>query len=168
MGSFAWDDQEHWQDDLSTQLCQTTLPEKRNATFQLSQGFNFCYFTCTQTSEYCERTVNNFGIGFFACCHQQLRQNEMHYKVHLSTLFPKRNATFHGAFLLRLSVVRRPDLWSDLWIMNFLQPITRGQHIKAQYVVVTGHLKLIPDWIFIEYCSLVIWTLSFALLQPYH
>ncbi len=25
-------------------------------------------------------------------------------KVHLSTLFPKRNATFHGAFLLRLSV----------------------------------------------------------------
>ncbi len=26
------------------------------------------------------------------------------YKVRLSTLFPKRNATFHGVFLLRLSV----------------------------------------------------------------
>ena len=26
------------------------------------------------------------------------------YKAHLSTLFPKRNATFQGAFLLRLSV----------------------------------------------------------------
>ncbi len=46
------------------------------------------------------RTVNNFGIGFFACCYQRHRQNEMHYKFHLSTLFPKRNATFHGAFLL--------------------------------------------------------------------
>ncbi len=42
-------------------------------------------------------------IGFFACCHQQHRQNKKHYKVHPSTLFPKR--TFHGAFLLRLSVV---------------------------------------------------------------
>ncbi len=38
------------------------------------------------------------------CCHQQHRQNEMHYKVNLSTLLPKRNATFLGAFLLRLSV----------------------------------------------------------------
>ena len=27
-----------------------------------------------------------------------------HYKVHLSTFFPKRNATFHAAFLLKLSV----------------------------------------------------------------
>ncbi len=26
------------------------------------------------------------------------------HKVHLSTIFPKRNATFHGVFLLRLSV----------------------------------------------------------------
>ncbi len=33
------------------------------------------------------------------------RQNEMHYKIHLSTLIPKRNATFQGAFLLRLSAV---------------------------------------------------------------
>ena len=29
---------------------------------------------------------------------------QAHYKVHLSTLFPQRNATFHSAFLLRLSV----------------------------------------------------------------
>ncbi len=43
--------------------------------------------------------------GFVAYCYQEHRQNEIHYKVHLSTLFPKRHATFHGAFLLRLSVL---------------------------------------------------------------
>ncbi len=48
--------------------------------------------------------MNNFGVGFFAYCHQEHRQNEIHYKIHLSTLFRKRNTTFHGAFLLRLSV----------------------------------------------------------------
>ncbi len=35
---------------------------------------------------------------------QKRRQIEMHYKFHLSTLSPKWNATFHGAFLLRPSV----------------------------------------------------------------
>ncbi len=30
--------------------------------------------------------------------------NEIHYEVHLFTLFLKRNATFHGAFLSRLNV----------------------------------------------------------------
>ncbi len=34
---------------------------------------------------------------------------EIHYEVHLSTLFPKRNATFHGAFLSRLSVFVMTD-----------------------------------------------------------
>ena len=42
--------------------------------------------------------------SFFAHCYQDHWRNEMHYKVHLSTLFPKRNATFDGAFLLGLSV----------------------------------------------------------------
>ena len=38
--------------------------KKRNATFQHSKGVHFRYFTCTQTSEYCERAINNFGMGF--------------------------------------------------------------------------------------------------------
>ena len=46
-----------------------------------------------------------FWKGFFAHCHQKDRQNEICYKVHLSALFHKRHTTFHGAFLLRLSVV---------------------------------------------------------------
>ena len=33
------------------------------------------------------------------------RQNEIRYKVHPSTLFRKRHTTFHGVFLLRLSVL---------------------------------------------------------------
>ncbi len=41
---------------------------------------------------------------FFAHCYQQHQQNEIYYEVHLSTLFPKRYATFLGAFLSRLSV----------------------------------------------------------------
>ena len=36
------------------------------------------------------------------------RQNEIPNKVNLSTLFSKRNTTFHGAFLLRLSVKSFP------------------------------------------------------------
>ena len=35
---------------------------------------------------------------------QEHWQNEIRYKVHLSTLFPKGNATFHAAFLLKNSV----------------------------------------------------------------
>ena len=35
--------------------------------------------------EYCERTASNFGMGFLAHCHQEHRQNEIHYL--LSTLF---------------------------------------------------------------------------------
>ncbi len=48
--------------------------------------------------------MNNFGMGFFAYCCQEHWRNEIHYKVHLSTLFPKRNTTFHSVFLSRLSV----------------------------------------------------------------
>ncbi len=62
--------------------------KKEMQLFQLSYVVNFCYFTCTQTSEYCERTMNQ--------------------KVYLIILFPKRNTTFHAfhhAFLLRLSVM---------------------------------------------------------------
>ncbi len=40
----------------------------------------------------------------FEHCQQEHRQNEIQHKVYLSTLLRKRNATFHGAFLLRLSV----------------------------------------------------------------
>ncbi len=36
------------------------------------------------------------------------RQNEIHYEVHLSALNPKRNATFHSAFLSRPSVIYKP------------------------------------------------------------
>ena len=38
-----------------------------------------------------------FWNGFLAHCYQEYCWNEVCYKVHLSTLFPKRNATFHGA-----------------------------------------------------------------------
>ena len=54
-----------------------------------------------------------FWNGVFAYCHQEHRQNEILYKIHLSTLFRKRNTTFHSAFLLRLSV----------WITEFWQNI---------------------------------------------
>ena len=63
--------------------------------------------------EYCKRTVNNFGIRVFAHCHQEHRQNEVHNKVHLCILFCKRNTTFHGAFLLRLSLLCKTRLNID-------------------------------------------------------
>ncbi len=59
----------------------------------------------SQKTEYWEKTVSNFDMGFFAHCYQEHWQNEIHYKVHLSILFPKRNSTFHRAFLSRLSVL---------------------------------------------------------------
>ncbi len=37
---------------------------KRNATIQLSEGVIFCHFTCSQTSEYGERSLDSFGMGF--------------------------------------------------------------------------------------------------------
>ena len=37
-----------------------------------------------------------------------------YYKVHLSTLVPKRNATFHGAFLSRLSELLDLDFLINL------------------------------------------------------
>ena len=43
-------------------------------------------------------------MGFFAHCNREQGRNEIHYKVNISTLFFKRNATFHGAFFSRLSV----------------------------------------------------------------
>ncbi len=49
-----------------------------------------------------------FWNRFFAHCYQDHWQNEIHYKEHLSTLFPKRNAAFNAAFLLKKSV--RNDL----------------------------------------------------------
>ncbi len=45
-----------------------------------------------------------FWNRVFAHCYQEHCQNVIHYKGHLSTFFPKRNATFHAAFLLKLSV----------------------------------------------------------------
>ncbi len=45
-------------------------------------------------SNFWERTVNNFGIGFFACCHQQDRQNEMHYKDSSFYTLPKKKRNF--------------------------------------------------------------------------
>ncbi len=53
--------------------------------------------------ENCEQFWNVF---FSALSYPHHRQNEMYYKVHRSTLFPKSNATSYGAFLLRLSVYR--------------------------------------------------------------
>ncbi len=48
-----------------------------------------------------------FWNRFFTRRYQEHWQNEIHHKVHLSTLFPKRNATFHAAFLLKKSVADR-------------------------------------------------------------
>ncbi len=48
--------------------------------------------------------AGSYWNGVFAHCHQHHRQNEIHYKVHLSTLFRRGNTTFYGAFHLRLSV----------------------------------------------------------------
>ncbi len=65
--------------------------------------------------ENCEQFLNRF----FTHCYQEHWQNEIHYKLHLSTLFPKRNATFHGAFLLKKSVTFsqcsfRPLAWTEM------------------------------------------------------
>ena len=68
------------------------------------KGWIFVTLHVFKPLEYCKGTVNNFGMGFFAHCHQDHWQNEIHYKVNLSTLCRKRKTTFHGAFLLRLSV----------------------------------------------------------------
>ena len=67
---------------------------------------NFRCFTGTQTSEYCKRTANNFETGFLHIVTKRI--GKIHYKVHLSTIFKKRNATFHAAFLLKESVVGHP------------------------------------------------------------
>ena len=45
-----------------------------------------------------------WNVFFFAYCYQEHSRNEIHTKILLATLFPKRNTTVHGAFLLRLSV----------------------------------------------------------------
>ena len=49
--------------------------------------------------------VTPAGSYFFEHRHQEHRQNEIQHKVYISTLLRKRRTTFHGAFLLRLSVV---------------------------------------------------------------
>ena len=69
MGSFACYHKQHCIAEMMyepMQLYKNTLLQKRNATFGISWGVNFCYFTCTQNSEYCKRTMNNFGMGAFA------------------------------------------------------------------------------------------------------
>ena len=50
--------------------------------------------------------VYNFWMWFLTNSCQEHCKNEVHYKFHLSTLFPKRNETFHCAFLLMMSVNR--------------------------------------------------------------
>ncbi len=66
---------------------------------------------------HCQRQV-----AFFTYCYQEHWQNEIHYKVHLSTLFPKRNATFHAAFLLKESV--HGMVWGELLgSLNFFKEV---------------------------------------------
>ena len=47
-----------------------------------------------------------FGSHCNQCKSMQFFLQKKYQKVHLSTLFTKRNTTFHGAFLLRLSVAK--------------------------------------------------------------
>ena len=56
------------------------------------------------SGKYLEHGDFSVELIIFAHCYQEHRQNEIHDKVHLSTFFPKRNVTFHAAFLLKESV----------------------------------------------------------------
>ncbi len=83
-------------------LNYTLRNKKCNLPTFLRGDFSLFY----RCSNFCVLQENHeeFWNRFFAHCHQEHWQNEIHYKVHLSTLFPKRNATFHAAFLLKKSV----------------------------------------------------------------
>ena len=62
-------------------------------------------------------------LRVFAHCYQEHWQNKINYKVHLSTLFPKRNATFHAVFLLKKSVTMtktRGQLLYCKWVLYLL------------------------------------------------
>ncbi len=84
-------------------LNYTLRKEKCNFLTFLRGEFTL-FYRYSKTSEYCKRTVNNFATDFFAHCYQEHWQNEIHYIVHLSTLLPKRNETFHAVFLLKKCV----------------------------------------------------------------
>ncbi len=51
----------------------------------------------------------------FTHCYQEHWKNDIHYKVHLSTLFPKRNTTFYAAFLLKMSVLYHQGTMLELF-----------------------------------------------------
>ncbi len=69
---------------------------------------------------------------------------ERHYKVHLSTLFPKRNATFHVAFLLKKSVVSPAMFWTnnkrvrDVRILGTTASLTAGQPLLLQMEILVA------------------------------
>ncbi len=132
-GSFAGYHREHCQADVWTQLCSNRLSEKRTSIFQLSHGLNFRYFymylmlkkfvTLPTISFY---NMNAMGIGQVIIC----TQTSEYCKVNLSTLFSKINTTFHGAFLLRLSVKcyvlnhsKKRDAFKSMWLGS-LVPFT--------------------------------------------
>ncbi len=79
---------------------------------------NFRCFTGTQTSEYLQKNREHFWNRFFAHCYQEHWQNEIYYKVDLSTLFPKRNTTFQAAFLLKESVLTFSQIRNYIWFQN--------------------------------------------------
>ena len=71
-------------------------------------------------------------MRFFEHYHQEHRQNEIQHKVDLSTLLRKRNGTFHGAFLLRLSA----ELISESTLIEFLwgDVITLFQEVQVVFL----------------------------------
>ena len=121
-------------DGCSTSICSTSArPLARWPQWCTFLRCEFSLFYRYSNSEYCKRTVNNFETCFFAHCYQEHWQNEIHYKINLSsTLFPKRNVTFHAAFLLKKSVYQCP--WGTILYGKDRQnqcPFTKGHQNSA-------------------------------------
>ncbi len=99
-------------------------PRKKKCNFLtfLRGEFSLFYRYFWVMQENCDQFWNRF---FFAHCYQEHWQNEIDYKVHLSTLFPKRSANFHTAFLFKKSVLEFGYLvlewlrWGRRYLMTY-------------------------------------------------
>ena len=102
--------------------------------------------------------LGHIGMGFFAYCYQEHWRNETHYKVHLLTLFPKRNTTFHGVFLSRLSVVgflletmhlagmRRNDMCNPFGALRFCTVLWAVMILLIEHEAMWSVAETIEQW----------------------
>ncbi len=87
----------HSESNHSWCICQRNLFEGNYTQSQKKRTMDSLVSSVTQG----QGQVTPGRVKFY---HQEDSQTEIGNKVHLSTLFRKRQSTFHGMFLLRLSV----------------------------------------------------------------